>query len=272
MRKTILFSLLVLSCSHSFAKSFKVHKPKLSGFYVQWGYNRDWFTRSNLHFSKDGAYDFKLHNSKAKDQPDFSAFRDAPLEITIPQNSYRIGAYLNQEHTWAIEINFDHAKYVMLNDQNLRITGQINGQQMDKDTIVNYNFVHLEHTDGANFYHVNYVYQNILKRTRKSKRTLATCLAKVGAGIVVPRSEVTLFGKKLNNRYHVAGYVVGVELGSRIYPLKNFFLEANVKAGYANYLNALAVEGGKLSHSFGYAEVIGLIGYDINLPFKKKRA
>lgn len=269
MRRALL-SLLLLCTLRSEAK---IPKPGLYGFYVQWGYNRDWFTRSNLHFSKDNDYDFTLHQSKAKDQPDFSAFRDSPLDITIPQNSYRIGAYLNKEHTWAIEINFDHAKYVMDNNQNLHITGQINGEPMDKDTVVGYNFVHLEHTDGANLYHINYVHQNILKRTRKTGRILATVLGKVGAGIVVPRSEVTLFGKKLNNRYHVAGYVISAEIGTRIYPLKNFFLEANVKAGYANYLNALAVEGGKISHSFGYAEVIGLIGYDINLPlFGKKRS
>ena len=268
MRSAIL-ALLVLTIATT--ASAKVPKPHLSGFYVQWGYNRDWFTRSNLHFSKDDEYDFTLHKSKAKDQPDFSAFRDSPLDITIPQNSYRIGAYLNKEHTWAIEINFDHAKYVMNNNQNLRITGQINGEQMDKDTVVGYNFVHLEHTDGANFYHVNYVHQRALHRTRKSGRVLASVLGKIGGGIVVPRSEVTLFGKKLNNRYHVAGYIFSTEIGTRLYPLKNLFLEANVKAGYANYVNALAVEGGKISHSFGYLEVIGLIGYDINLPFGKKR-
>ncbi len=249
----------------------QIPKPRLSGFYVQWGYNRDWYTRSNLHFSKGSDYDFTIHKAKAKDQPDFSAFRDAPLDITIPQNSYRIGAYLNKEHTWAIEINFDHAKYVVGEPQNLRVTGQIYGQPIDQDSVITSKFVHLEHTDGANFYHINYVRQNIVLRTRKSKRQLASVLGKVGAGLVVPRSEVQLFGKKLNNKYHVAGYIISAEVGTRIYPLKNFFLEANVKAGFANYMNALSVEGGKISHKFGYLEVIGLIGYDINLPMGKKK-
>lgn len=250
----------------------QVRKPQLSGFYVQWGYNRDWYTRSNLHFSKDGAYDFTVHKASAKDKPDFSAFWDAPLDITIPQNSYRIGAYLNKEHTWGIEINFDHAKYVVTEPQTRRVTGHIYGQPIDQDTNITRQFFHLEHTDGANFYHINYVRQHMLLHTRKTNRQLASVLVKVGAGVVVPRSEVELFGKKLNNKYNVAGYVVSLEAGTRIYPLKNFFLEANVKAGFANYLNALAVEGGKLRHSFGYFEVIGLIGYDINLPLAKKKA
>jgi len=249
----------------------QIPKPRLSGFYVQWGYNRDRYTRSDLHFSKAGEYDFTIHKAKARDQPDFSAFRDAPLDITIPQNSYRIGAYLNKEHTWAIEINFDHAKYVVTEPQTLRVTGQIYGQPIDQDSSITRKFVHLEHTDGANFYHVNYVRQHMLLHTRKTNRVLASVLGKIGAGIVVPRSEVELFGKKLNNKYNVAGYVISLEAGTRFYPFKNFFLEANVKAGFANYLNALAVEGGKLRHHFGYVEVIGLIGYDINLPMGKKK-
>jgi len=75
------------------------------------------------------------------------------------------------------------------------------------------------------------VRQNILLRTKKTNRILASVLGKVGAGIVVPRSESTAVCKKLNNKYHVAGYIISAEAGTRIYPLKNFFLEANVKAG-----------------------------------------
>jgi len=37
-------------------------------------------------------------------------------------------------------------------------------------------------------------------------------------------------------------------------------------------MNALAIEGGKISHRFGYVEIIGLIGYDINLPVGKKHS
>jgi len=95
MRYALLGLLLVLTGKvrlRSKAPSFR--------FLYTMGYNRDWYTHSNLHFSKGSDYDFTIHKAKAKDQPDFSAFRDAPLDITIPQNSYRIGAYLNKAHTW----------------------------------------------------------------------------------------------------------------------------------------------------------------------------
>lgn len=75
-------------------------------------------------------------------------------------------------------------------------------------------------------------------------------------------------GKRINNKFHVAGYCISAEAGMRLYPLKNLFLELNVKGGFANYINALAVEGGRLNHHFFYAETIGLIGYDIEWPYR----
>lgn len=266
MSKTFLLAILSLVL---LGEARAVRKPKLDGFYAQWGYNREVFSKSDIHFKKEGAYDFTLHNVVAKDKPDFTAFRDSPLDITIPQNSFRIGAYLNKTHTWAVELNFDHAKYVMQDDQTLRLTGTINDQQFDKDTLVRYGFVHLEHTDGANLYHINYVHQNFL--IQGNHHPILSYLLKAGAGVVIPRTEISLFGKKLNNRYHISGYCISAEAGMRVYPLRNLFLELNVKGGFANYLNALAVEGGKVNHHFWYAEAIGLVGYDINWPHKFAR-
>lgn len=139
MRK-ILLALLLFAVQPCFAQLFK--QPVLSGMYLQWGYNRDIYSRSDLHFSNGSKYDFTLYNAVAKDQPNFNAFKSNPIDITIPQNVYRIGFYLNKKHTQAIEINYDHAKYVVQDNQNLHIKGQINGRQIDKDTIVERYFVH----------------------------------------------------------------------------------------------------------------------------------
>lgn len=250
-----------------FAK--RIPKPHFSGMYLQWGYNRDIYTKSDLHFSNGAAYDFTIHDAVAHDQPDFTGFFDAPLDITIPQNSFRIGVYLNRRNTWAVELNFDHAKYVVYDDQTLRLSGQIGGVPIDKDTLIRRNFVHLEHTNGANFYHINFVRQQYLIEGKNFGRL--SYLLKAGAGLVVPRSDVTTFGKRLDNEYHVAGYIISVEAGMRFYPLRNFFLELNAKAGFANYLNALSVEGGRVHHNFWYGEAVFLAGYDLNLGHKRQR-
>ena len=265
-RLTVATLLLCVFAQSAAAQLFTLpKKPRLTGMYLQWGYNRGVYSRSDLHFANGNNYNFTLHQARAKDQPDYQAFFSHPLQITIPQNSYRIGFWMNPERTWAIEINYDHAKYVVPDNQNLRISGQIHGEPLDRDTIVRRNFVHMEHTDGANFYHINYVRQQPLWQGPRHIRT--TLLTKVGAGLVVPRSYVILMGNKLDNKFHVAGYIVSAELGSRIYLGRSLHLEAAVKGGFANYLNALTVEGGRMHHHFWYGAAVGTLGYDI--PFRK---
>lgn len=267
---------LLLFCALFFADyaSAKfLEKPVYSGMYLQWGYNRDRYTRSTIHFWEEGKYDFTIHNAMARDKPDFQAFRQHPGDITIPQNSLRIGVYLNKKHTHAIEFNFDHAKYVLPKNQRVHLTGTIapGGEYYDKDTTLYPGFISFEHTNGANFTMLNYVGQSELLHNKK--RTLATCVYKVGGGIVVPRSDVRLRGKRMDNVYHVAGYIFGLEGGLRFYPLKNVFLEATAKGGFANYCNVLTVDEGKASHHFFFGEVIGLVGVDLNTPdwFRKKK-
>jgi hypothetical protein len=263
--------LAILLCQSQLASAQLFKKPVFSGMYFQWGYNRDKYSKSDLHFKNGTKYDFTVYEAKALDQPNFEAFSKYPLDITIPQNVYRIGFYLNREHTRAIEINFDHAKYVVKDYQNLRIKGNINGEVFDKDTVINPAFIHFEHTNGANFYHINYVSIHELLRNKKNTRTMASVIWKAGAGIVVPKSDITLFGKELDNKYHVAGYILGAEAGFRFYPLKKWFLEATCKGGFANYLNVLTVgDNGRAHHSFYYGEVIGTFGYEISFKGKKK--
>ncbi|MBL7717618.1 MAG: hypothetical protein JNL72_02180 [Flavipsychrobacter sp.] len=246
-------------------------KPVYSGMYFQWGYNRDKYSRSTIRFT-DHDYDFTLHNVRASDQPDFKAFRTNPIDITIPQNSVRLGFYLNEAHTHAIELNFDHAKYVMDKYQRAYMTGELGGRQYNGDTVLAPWFVKFEHTNGANFLLLNYVGQHELLRSKKRK--LASVVWKAGAGVVVPRSDVRIGLRRTDNRYHIAGYIGGLEGGLRFYPLRNLFMEATAKGGYANYCNVLTVGTGKASHDFWFGEVVGLVGYDFHNAHwysKKKR-
>ncbi|MEZ5015882.1 MAG: hypothetical protein R2800_02445 [Flavipsychrobacter sp.] len=271
MRQVLLTILIAATAIQANGQFIKIKKPSYNGMYFQWGYNRDWYSKSDIQF-KGSNYDFTIYDVRATDQPDFAAFKNNPIDITIPQNSYRIGFYLNKERTHAIEINYDHAKYVMRDYETLRVKGQIRGNQIDKDTFVHRHFAHVDHTNGANFYMINYVGQKELLANKNNGRRMATVIWKLGGGIVVPRSDVIVLGEQLDNKFHVAGYVLGAEGGLRFYPLKNLFLEATLKGGFANYLNSLGVGDGKLKHHFFYGEVIGMVGYDINIGMKKKRA
>lgn len=266
MKKIIIlsvFSLLTISvCAQKKGKL-------LSGMYIQWGYNTEWYTKSNIHITMPNGTNFTLHNAKALNRPDLDAIYKEPLDVSIPQYNYRIGFYLNKKHSRAIELNFDHAKYIVTDGQTVKVTGTIDGKTVNADSVLNpQTFLHFEHTDGANWLHFNYVQQQTLLMKKDNKNPLLNFIWKAGAGINIPRTDFTWRGDRLNNDFHVAGYNISAEAGLRLYPLKKFFIEFTGKSGYVKYLNALsnstAIKGVRARHSFGYFELIGTIGYDIN--------
>ena len=129
-----------------------------TGFYFSWGYNKDYFSKSDIRFKNNGSdnYDFKILNCKAVDRPGFKSIFNT--DISIPQYVYRLGYYFKKKSQFGIELNFDHSKYIVYDNQTLRVTGQIRGRAIDKDTLVTNEFVHLEHTNGANFLMANMLY------------------------------------------------------------------------------------------------------------------
>ncbi len=258
----IVLPLLVFSQEKKDTKWFK-------GMYIQWGYNTEWYTKSTIHFKMSNGNNFELHDAIAHDQPDMSAIKTAPTEVSIPQYNYRIGFYLNRSHTRAFEINFDHAKYVVTDGQMVHVTGTIDGKPVDGDSVMDGNrFLHFEHTDGANWLHFNYVQQHELLPVKSRSRTLISYVWKAGAGINIPRTDFTWRGDELNNAFHIAGYNISAEGGLRVFPFKRFFIEGTAKTGFVQYLNALAdtkyTSGNRASHHFVYFELIATLGYEIN--------
>lgn len=234
--------------------------------YIQWGYNAEAYTRSSIHFKLSNGDNFTLHNVKAHDKGDYDAIYKHPADISIPQYNYRIGFYLNPERTKALELNFDHAKYVVTDYQIARVSGIIDGKQIDQMMTLDPNyFIHFEHTDGANWLHINYMQQNTLLKGSRFPRL--TTVWKAGAGINIPRTDMRYKGDRLNNNFHIAGVNASVEGGIRYYPFKKFFLELTGKTGYVNYLNALcntqAMKGNRAHHQFGYVEGILTFGFDL---------
>ena len=80
---------------------------------------------------------------------------------------------------------------------------------------------------------------------------------------MIPKTDVTLFGQRLDNRFHVAGFIAGIETGLRFDAFKHVFLECTVKGSYANYLNVLVMGAGKANHHFWTLENILTFGIQI---------
>jgi len=280
MHKKYLFLFVFFQLSYFlFPQTGNVAKPsrKLT-FYASWGYSRWAFTKSDIHFENSGtgdamnpthgSYDFTIYNAAAHDRPDFNLIASKGSDLmnfTVPQFSARIGFYFNNKKDEGWEINYDHAKYVVDDAQKMHIKGTILGKPVDKDTILQYPFFHFEHTDGANFLQVNY-----LKRwkffTGKSGKNNIGWVLKPGAGVVVPRTDCTLFGSRINNRWHIAGFVAGIETGLRAELFNHLCVELTAKAAYTDYLWCyLQYQGnGNANHRFGTVGAIFSAGYQFH--------
>ena len=246
-------------------------KKQRGNFYFLWGYTRCKYSKSTIHFEDHSNkyypetgryhdYDFTIYDAQAKDRPDFDQIKDV-INITIPQFVARIGYYFNNKRDFGVEINYEHAKYVVTNYQKVRVKGNFNGNYVDQDTIMDPdNFLHFEHTDGANFWMFNFIKRwNLYK---PSKLFNVGYIVKPGAGFVYPRTDVTMFGTRLNNRWHMAGWIVGVESGLRIEFLKYGILEFTGKGSYADYTKVLVLGpgGGKANHHFFTGQLSLTIG------------
>ena len=232
--------------------------------YLGWGYNRDYFSKSDIHFKDSGAgdYDFTLYDLKAKDR---SGIKDVfKTTLAVPQYVYRLGYYFNNKKDLGIEINFDHAKYVMVNDQVARLKGTIHGVYYDLDTLVSSGLLRFEHTNGANFLMINLLKrQNLL--VSGNKKHWLSAVVKPGAGVVIPKTDVAILGDHLDNKFHIAGYIVGAEVGFRYDLYKWAYIEATGKGTFANYANVLVVGTGKAKHHFFTGQIIVTAGFQFGL-------
>jgi hypothetical protein len=238
-------------------------KKKTKGsVYFGAGFHRVFFTRSDIHFhdNKTANYNFTLYKVKAKDDNDFNIGRG----FDAPQYSYRIGYYFKNRKDIGIEFSFDHVKYIAIQDQRLRVSGQINGTKLDKDTVLSRDFVQYEHTDGANYYLFNFVKRKILFDSKNEKQRLSLAL-KPGLGFVLPRTDSRIMGQHRDDKYHLSGYVIGLDGGLRYDFLKHFYFEASARGAFANYSNVLVYGAGRASQHWWSLQIIALAGFQFPL-------
>lgn|GEM_PF-6332613 len=146
-------------------------------FYFTAGFFRVFYSTSTIHVSRtsEPLFNFKLKKVKARDD---GSFRDAP------QYCYAIGYYFTQKKL-GIEYSFDHVKYLVRQNQAVRLEGNIEGRQYNQDTVINEDFFQLEHSDGGNYAMINFV--RWLPLTSSFKKISCELILKLGAGVVIPK-------------------------------------------------------------------------------------
>lgn len=239
---------------------------------LSWGYNKSAYAPSTIHFKGDN-HDFTLHNVRASDRPSFKNVGDFATnvwktDLTIPQYNFRIGYYLTDKTS--LSVGIDHMKYVVDNGQTAMMSGTIDGQDVTGPTTISPDgpVQNFEHTDGFNLIDVEVGHTHTLAASANGKHAVSV-IGTVGAGVMIPRSDVTMFGERLNNRFHVAGYGVSGSVGVRADVFKYAFVEGKLKAGYSEITNALTIEGGRASHNVLWAQPSISVG--VNVPIGNRK-
>jgi hypothetical protein len=228
-------------------------------FYFSWGYNTEWYTKSNIKINQPelgNNYQFKSiqgHDNRGWDEGLFSK------ALTIPQYNYRIGYFFGNKKDLGIEINFDHTKFIFP-DGAARFTGSFHGKSID--STVNFN-----QANGFYYYlnnGANFLLFNIVKRwhwTGSKKETIRLDgLGKFGIGPVIPHVENSFFGDANTPHFQLGGWNTGVEAALRATFFHHVYLELAGKLDYARYSH-LKIYKGTARQAFGTAEMILNLGY-----------
>jgi hypothetical protein len=203
-------------------------------FYLQTGMNWAGFGMSDINFVGPG-YDFTLEDVLAHDQPYKSSIQ------------YNIHAgYFITEH-YSISVGFDHMKYVMDVPQQLRIdgviepqvsspaiqTGQFAGTYDSQPITVTPELVTLEYTDGFNYVSTHLQRFDDIWVSDNGKKSLSIETG-LGAGVIVPRADVKLFGVGMNNKLNVAGWVASLKAGLMLNFTKHIYFHGSFEAGHSS--------------------------------------
>ena len=214
-------------------------------WFVHWGWNFSWYDTSDINFKGSG-YDFTLKDVKAKDRPSkLSTDYINPMELTTPQFNFRFGYYIKDNYS--ISLGWDHMKYVMNIPQTVKVDGYINptisnpaiptgtyaGVYNNTPLTINSDMLTYEHTDGFNYVSTELErYDDIW--VAKSQKNMLTLETGVGIGVMIPRTDVRLFGVGENNFWNFAGYGVSLKAGLKFHFTKKFYIQNTTKVGYTD--------------------------------------
>ena len=270
-----LIGVLLFFSIFAFGQEQKSNESKKNSFFIFWGYNRSYYSKTNLHFNGPN-YDFTLYNLKAKDRPSqrFLTYIN-PSTITVPQYNFRFGYFLTNRIS--ISMGIDHMKYVINPNQETLISGVITanasdtyaGTYLNQPILLDRDLLEFEHTDGFNLITLDLEYLQPIKSFKKTKISTFWNFG-IGGIWVATKTNVKVLKDGLDNDFHIAGYSLVGKTGPRIEYNNRFFILSEIKGGYASLPSVLvknsAPELG--DHNLSFIEFYIAIGVNFKIGNK----
>ena len=214
-------------------------------YFVSWGYNGDSYTKSDLHISQPSlGNDFTLVDVRARDSKPWGNIIGHAL--TVPQYNFRFGMFFNER--WGLEVAHDHFKWIVRQDQEVRMTGTLNGAAVDTQVRLTPDVLRYQLNNGA-----NPLFVNVIRRVRlrgEPKRTgYVAFLAKAGGGFANPHTENAVFDQPNDKGFQFfQGWNVDAVAAVRVHVFKRVYFEFEDKLVYVRYFG-LNVDRGTAQQS-----------------------
>lgn len=252
------------------AQSHTGNYERKGDLFFYWGWNRGFFTNSDIHFKGPG-YNFTLENVESKDRPekvDFETYAN-PSKLTIPQTNFRIGFFINDHYS--VSIGFDHMKYVVVQNQTVKIDGYIDGtgtsydgEYSDNDIQLTRSFLRLEHTDGLNYINVEF---RRFDQLFEYKNISLNISEGVGVGALVPRTAASFINYPRNDNYHLSGYGFNLSAALNLTFFNHFFLQTEGKLGFIDMPSVKFTNTSvdRASQNFFFSQLNFVFGFQFNL-------
>ncbi|MFO0496051.1 MAG: hypothetical protein ACK50Y_11010 [Flavobacteriia bacterium] len=235
--KIFIYTLLLFLALSSNAQRVTDNYYKKGNFFVYWGWNRSDYTTSDIHF-EGNEYDFTLQNVIAKDRQSPFNLKTyfSPTKLTIPQYNFRLGYFFHDNYQ--ISIGADHMKYVMKQNETVKINGTISnsgtsydGTYDNDDIQLTEDFLKFEHTDGLNYENIEIRRFDVLFGL---KNLSLSANEGIGIGLLIPRTNTTLLNNARYDEFHVAGFGTGIVLALNATFFRHFFIQSEWKGGFIN--------------------------------------
>ncbi|HEX5071478.1 MAG TPA: hypothetical protein VFV78_14785 [Vicinamibacterales bacterium] len=243
----------VPAATHATAAAASQVKPPAppTGWYASWGYNTAQYAPVDIHFVQSGlGNDFLFSSARMHDSKAWDIWNHPP---TVPQYSLRVGKFIKPD--WAIELNFDHAKAILTQEQNVDVSGTIDGATVSGSVPVSSLVQEYQLNNGANFVLINVVRRyNLYGRLDRTGNV--SVLLKAGAGITVPHTQNIVLGQPNEKGFQFGGFGAGIEGVIRGHVYRTIYAEFSQKGFYGQYRNVNIHAGKAHQHLWAYVTVL----------------
>lgn len=238
-----------------------------------WGYHRSAYTRSDIRFVGPG-YDFTLANAVGHDEQAIVSTNNylKLSNLTVPQFNVRVGYYF-RDH-WAVSIGYDHMKYILADENEVFLSGQIDpgvddvtnwsGTYNAEPIVTNRDFFHYENSDGMNFIRLELTRTDTWLRLGDRDQFKLSSNFGLSFGSILSLNDFKFAGAETKRTSSMSGFGTAIHISPRFEFFRHVFIQPGFSTGFIRQGKVQTRPNNASSYArqnLGYVEFNTVVGF-----------